>query len=296
MASDLDLLIGKWTVKVKTWNWEYEFFAGNKVTWRDLDSGEKGVGSWATSSKLVNIAWHGSATKESWLRPLTASSDRTWYEAPYFRGKYRIAKVGFIGPPPPSAQEVSDAAKIDKAWNASRAALSFAATRLRALQSLSRGRPTPAAVAPFRRDIAVISRRLFVPADIASPAFQSALARAITLIDQNSALPKSLRSARGTGKCADPRPAFAWTTIGRTPPDTELCISFFDNASDDLRRDVVTHEYFHTLSLLDVAVSNTSEAFRNANTLAQVVAFIVDRGRQRNSDGNEAAVPPLPTP
>jgi len=58
----------------------------------------------------------------------------------------------------------------------------------------------------------------------------------------------------------------------------------------------VTHEYFHTLGLDDISVHNTADAFRNANTLAQVVAFIHDRRRQKNSDGNEAAMPPLPTP
>lgn len=296
MASDLDLLIGKWTVKVKSWTWEYEFSPNGKVTWRDMNSLEKGTGSWAASPKLVNISWAGSATKESWQRPLTQSNDHTWYHSSYFTGKYKIAKVGAIGPPPPSAAEVADAAKIDRAWNASRTTLNFVATRLRLLERASSGTPAAAALAPYKRDIAVISRRLLVPADPTSTAFKGALAKAIALIDQNLALPKSLKSARGAGKCADPRPSFAWTTRGVKPPDTELCTSWFNHPSDDLRRDVVTHEYFHTLGLGDVSVSNTSDALRNANTLAQVVAFIHDRQRQKNSDGNEAAVPPLPTP
>ena len=105
MASDLDLLIGKWTVKVKEWTWEYEFLRdggrdSGRVTWRDLNSFEKGSGNWAATSKLVNIFWNGSKTRESWQRPLTTSNDKTWYESSYFRGKYRIAKAGGATPGP----------------------------------------------------------------------------------------------------------------------------------------------------------------------------------------------------
>src|SRR6185295_13973508 len=105
-------------------------------------------------------------------------------------------------------------------------------------------------------------------------------------------LPKSIFPARNTRKCADPRPAFAWTTPNRKPPDTDVCESWF-RSSEDLRRDVVTHEYFHTVGLADISVNNTSEAFRNANTMAQVVAFINDRSRQIQSDGKEPANPRL---
>jgi hypothetical protein len=106
MASDLDLLIGKWTVKVKDWTWEYEFQRDprapntGRVNWRDLNSFEKGSGSWAATPKLVNILWNGSKTRESWQRPLTALNDKTWYESSYFRGKYRIEKVGGAAPTP----------------------------------------------------------------------------------------------------------------------------------------------------------------------------------------------------
>jgi hypothetical protein len=47
---------------------------------------------------------------------------------------------------------------------------------------------------------------------------------------------------------------------------------------------------------VDTSVNNTADAFRNANTIALIVAFLTDRFRQRNSDGNEPAVPPLPAP
>jgi hypothetical protein len=43
-------------------------------------------------------------------------------------------------------------------------------------------------------------------------------------------------------------------------------------------------------------VNNTNDAFRNANTIAQIVAFMSDRFRQANSDGGEQADPPLPVP
>jgi papain like cysteine protease AvrRpt2 len=100
MASDLDVLIGKWIIKVRPpgrpepWTWEYEFHPDARVTWRDLKSAEKGSGSWAASSKLVNIWWKDSATRESWVRPLTTMPPlhKTWYESSYYRGQYKIEK------------------------------------------------------------------------------------------------------------------------------------------------------------------------------------------------------------
>src|SRR5262245_25185565 len=98
--SDLDLLLGKWIVQVKRpgspepWTWEYEFLAGGRVNWRDLKSAEKGAGNWAASSKLVNMWWKGSSTRESWTRPIAATPalDKTWYDSSYFRGHYHIEK------------------------------------------------------------------------------------------------------------------------------------------------------------------------------------------------------------
>jgi hypothetical protein len=74
-----------------------------------------------------------------------------------------------------------------------------------------------------------------------------------------------------------------------------LCTPFFASKNPDLQRDVITHEFFHLVGLADVTgVTNTEKALNNANTLAQIVAWTVDRIRQRNSDGGEAAIPPLP--
>lgn len=303
MAGDLDLLIGTWTVRVKGWVWEYDFRRDGGVTWRDLGSMESGVGNWAASSKLVNMWWKGSTTRESWQRPLTSGNDHTWYESSYYRGKYRIEKTGFTPPSPTPPSGPTDATLIDVAWDASRTSLRFALNRMRLLQRQIKYFEDSGGSEDafnelrrnYRRDIAVISRKLLVPLNAMDPAFRSALASAINLVEQNLALPKSLNAARAGGKCVDPRPAFAWTTPRRKPPDTDLCTSWF-TSNADLQRDVVTHEYFHTVGLGDISVNNTTDALGNANTMAQVVAFLHDRARQKNSDGNEQMIPALPTP
>ena len=97
---DLDLLIGKWVVKVRPqgqtepWTWEYEFQPDGRVTWQDLKGAERGSGNWAANSNLVNIWWNNSATRESWIRPLTPTPplSKTWYESNYYRGNYKIEK------------------------------------------------------------------------------------------------------------------------------------------------------------------------------------------------------------
>src|SRR5712671_246405 len=100
MAGDLDVLIGKWIVKVRPtgmsepWTWEYEFYSGGRLTWKDLKSAENGSGTWAANSKQVSISWKDSATRESWIRPLSTTPplNNTWYESSYYRGHYKIEK------------------------------------------------------------------------------------------------------------------------------------------------------------------------------------------------------------
>ncbi|WZO97730.1 papain-like cysteine protease family protein [Isosphaeraceae bacterium EP7] len=100
MGGDLDVLIGKWIVKVRPigrpdpWTWEYEFHPSGRVTWQDLKGAEKGVGTWASTSTLVNLSWNDSATRESWSRPLTPTPppNKTWYESSYYKGQYQVEK------------------------------------------------------------------------------------------------------------------------------------------------------------------------------------------------------------
>jgi len=145
------------------------------------------------------------------------------------------------------------------------------------------------------RDLQVLSRRLMVGADPLDPALQSGLAAVIDLITQNLALPVTVIDHGSTGRCAQfVTVPFAATSAGEPNPRVSLCEPFF-TARADLQRDVVTHEYFHLLGTGDHSVANLNEALSNANTLAQIVAFLFDRDRQVNSDGNEAAVPPFPS-
>ncbi len=101
MADDKDEIIGKWTVKVKGWTWEYLFSPGGKVTWRDPLNNENGAGRWTMSSKLINISWSGSSTAESLTRPITPAKQSGWYSSSYYTGKYEMKKV-----PPAGASDV----------------------------------------------------------------------------------------------------------------------------------------------------------------------------------------------
>jgi hypothetical protein len=148
------------------------------------------------------------------------------------------------------------------------------------------------------RDIRVISGRLLVSADPLSASFRQTLQATLQLIRSNLAQPFTMMDGGATGRCtprADGGIDFAETVASDPNPQVSLCDPFFARATD-LQRDVVTHEYFHLLGLGDHAVSNTAEGLTNANTMAQVVALLFDRFRQRNSDGDEAATPPLPAP
>ncbi|BCF95166.1 hypothetical protein [Paraburkholderia largidicola] len=98
MADDAQEIIGKWTVRIKDWVWEYEFLPDGKVTWQDTRSSEKGVGRWSLLSKFINISWIDSSTKESWYRPITPLKQQGWYSSTYYTGKFEMQKV--IAPPP----------------------------------------------------------------------------------------------------------------------------------------------------------------------------------------------------
>jgi hypothetical protein len=211
------------------------------------------------------------------------------------------------GTPLPSRNAVAD-----RALNESRASLRVALGHLRALRKDINALPASSDPAfggamvnlltTHKRNIAVLVKRLLVNADPTSKAFRDALDKVILLCERNLVQPKTILAAGTTGLCdpTNPRNAgglpHAWTLASQADPKTHLCEPFFTSDTLDLQRDVITHEYFHLQGLQDISVSNTDQALRNANTVAQIVAFLSDRFRQANSDGNEAAVPPLPTP
>ncbi|RAR57582.1 hypothetical protein C7401_115138 [Paraburkholderia unamae] len=212
-----------------------------------------------------------------------------------------------LGSPLPTRDAVAD-----RAHDASREALRLALSHLRLLRTdidLLPASTDPAfsgaltaLLFKHKRNIAVLAKRLLLTADPSSGPFRTSLDKVILLCERNLAQRKTILAAGTTGLCdpANPRNArglpHAWTAASQPDPKTHLCEPFFTNDPLDLQRDVITHEYFHLQGLDDIAVNNTADALRNANTIAQVVAFVADRFRQSNSDGNERAVPPLPVP
>jgi hypothetical protein len=205
------------------------------------------------------------------------------------------------GTPLPTRQQVAD-----RAHNESRASLRVALLHLRSLRDHINALPASSDPAfgnamanllfKHKRNIAVLVKRLLVNADPSSKEFRDALDKVILMCDRNLAQSKTILVAGSTGLCAGHPGDHARTAAGQPDPKTHLCEIFFTNDGLDLQRDVITHEYFHIQGLGDNSVSNTAQAFTNANTIAQIVAFLTDRFRQANSDGNERAVPPLPAP
>jgi hypothetical protein len=152
----------------------------------------------------------------------------------------------------------------------------------------------------FAREIALLELRLFLPPDPLSATFRDALGKVVGLIRQNQLATSTLRDDGVDGRCkatnfSPPGVPFAASNQTDSDPRVSICDPFFASNNADLQRDVITHEFFHLVGLADVTgVRTTAQALNNANTLAQIVAWTVDRRRQNNSDGNEAAIPPLP--
>lgn len=202
----------------------------------------------------------------------------------------------------------SHAAMIDEAFNQSRQSLRGVQRILQKLErdivEVNRQEEPQKSVAlaallqAHARDILVLSKRLLVSADPLSREFRDALQKVQDLIRRNLAEPKTIVDHGSTGRC-DPaiHGGIPFAATQRTDPNprVSVCTPFF-SSSRDLQRDVITHEYFHLLGLADRHVVTTNDALTNANTIAQVVAFLHDRFRQRNSDGNEPSIPPLPSP
>lgn len=65
----------------------------------------------------------------------------------------------------------------------------------------------------------------------------------------------------------------------------------------DLHRDIITHEFFHLIGLIDhPLIASTADALNDANTMAQVVAYIHDRNRWEDSSGLAKPAHAYPTP
>jgi hypothetical protein len=214
-------------------------------------------------------------------------------------------------PPPPGPPHSTI---INTALSQSRSAVGKSLMRLQSLQSeLQRidglnGTAKVAAITNmvrvFSRDIGLIALRLFITPDPMSQTFRDNLGKVIDLVRANAGATSTIKEDGTTGRCTatnfnPPGVPFAASNKPDPDPRVSVCDPFFgpNPSADtlaDLQRDVITHEFFHLVGLADVSpVVTTADALNNANTLAQIVAWTVDRNRQHNSDGNEPAIPPL---
>lgn len=153
--------------------------------------------------------------------------------------------------------------------------------KILAIQALGRG---------FARDIAIVADKLRTKGDPLSREFRSTLASAKTLVQNNINASSGVIDQGNLGRCAPtnfkpPGVPFAATTRTDPDPRVSVCTPFFAQ-NDDMKRDVITHEFFHLLGLADKdAINSTADALDDANTVAQVVAYMQDRTRTRDSSG-----------
>lgn len=152
----------------------------------------------------------------------------------------------------------------------------------------------------FARDIAVLSDKLRTTQDPFSADFREALQKALQLIRKNIYEKGLLVDEGASGRC-DPdlwggRIPFAAATPGGPEPRIRVCGSWFP-MNADLHRDVITHEFFHLIGLIDQPlIASTADALNDANTMAQLVAYIHDRHRWEDSSGlaRPAVIYPAP--
>jgi hypothetical protein len=154
--------------------------------------------------------------------------------------------------------------------------------------------------ATFARDIAVLSDKLRTNRDPSSSEFRSALQKALLLIRRNLYESGSIVDEGTAGRC-DPKLwggaiPFAAATPWDPEPRISVCAPWFP-MNADLHRDVITHEFFHLVGLVDKPViANTYDALDDANTMAQVVAYIHDRNRWEDSSGLSKPATIYPSP
>jgi hypothetical protein len=141
----------------------------------------------------------------------------------------------------------------------------------------------------FCRDVAVLADKLRTSRDPLSSEFRRAVENALRLIRKNLCESGSIIDEGTTGRC-DPKlwgggTPFAAATPSDPEPRVSVCAAWFP-MNEDLQRDVITHEFFHLVGLIDrPMISNTSDALADANTMAQLVAYIHDRTRWEDSSG-----------
>jgi hypothetical protein len=274
-------------------------FAGDISTQTYGESTARAVLAYKQDRKIINFSYQKSADAIVGIMTISQLDDEI----------FAIEQRRPVPPPQPPAPTHDQI--IKKAFDSSRAAVGFALSQLRQLEdainfidTLS-GNDKIIAIQNLgrvhARNIAVVQKRLFV-GDPLSTEFRAALHQAIKLVDQNGSETSNIIDSGKIGRCDPSLPnnnggvPFGATTRTDPDPRVSVCTPFFAS-NVDLQRDVITHEFFHLVGLADIkGTDNTVKALNNANTLAQIVAWITDRSRQVNSDGNEAAVPPLPSP
>jgi peptidoglycan hydrolase-like protein with peptidoglycan-binding domain len=153
----------------------------------------------------------------------------------------------------------------------------------------------------FDRDTAVIADKLRTSTDRLNPDFRDSLAKARALVERNLASTSAIADQADHDRCAasnfdPPGVPFAATTATDPDPRVSVCNPFWPT-NDDMKRDVITHEFFHLLGLADMnIISTTADALNDANTMAQVVAYLHDRMRTGDSSGLSAPAVRYPSP
>jgi peptidoglycan hydrolase-like protein with peptidoglycan-binding domain len=230
-------------------------------------------------------------------------------------GKNTLAKMDSLLPagtapvPPPPVPPVDKNAVIAQAKIRSRASLAVVLRRMQAFEAaindvdrldgnnkivafaaLSRG---------FARDIAIIADKLKTKSDPLSTEFRAALTTARQLVQSNIGATSGVIDEGAVGRCDPtqfhpPGIPFAATRRTDSDPRVSVCTPFFAQ-NDDMKRDVITHEFFHLLGLANMkAINSTADALNDANTVAQVVAYMHDRTRTR--DSSNLSQPPVSYP
>jgi hypothetical protein len=152
----------------------------------------------------------------------------------------------------------------------------------------------------FARDIAVVSDKFRTNPNPLSSEFRRALQKALQLIRRNLYESGSIIDEGTAGRC-DPKSwggaiPFAAATPWDPEPRVSVCTPWFA-MNDDLHRDVITHEFFHLVGLTDKPIiASTCDALGDADTMAQLVAYIHDRNRWEDSSGLSKPTVNYPSP